>query len=68
LPEGYADLEQLLLEATRGQEQDIILGEIIIAAVRGSIDKSVVSAIEEVLKKHLDSEGYSLLAQALLIV
>lgn len=63
-----SDLEQLLLEAARVQDQDIILGEIIIAAVRGSIDKSVVSAIEEVLKKHLGSEGYSILERALLIV
>jgi hypothetical protein len=63
-----SDLEQFLREAARVQDQDIILGEIIIAAVRRSIDKSVVSAIEEVLKKYLGREGYSLLEQALLTV
>ena len=63
-----AELEQRLEEAARVQDQDIILGEIIIAAVRGSIDKSVISSIAEGLKRHLGSEGYSLLEQALLIV
>jgi len=46
-----AELEQRLEEAARVQDQDIILGEIIIAAVRGSIDKSVISSIAEVLKR-----------------
>ena len=63
-----SELEQLLREAARVQDQDIILGEIIIAAVRGSIDKSVIYAIEEVLKKHLGSMGYELLEQTLLTI
>ena len=56
------------MRAARMQDQDIILGEIIIAAVRGSIDKSVIYAIEEVLKKHLGSKGYELLEQKLLTI
>lgn len=63
-----AELEQFLLEAARAQDQDIILGEVIIAAVRGSIDKSVVSAIEEELTTYLGKEAYSSLEQALLSV
>jgi hypothetical protein len=63
-----SELEQLLREAARVQDQDIILGEIIIAAVRGSIDKSVIYAIEEVLKKHLGGKGYELLEQTLLTI